>query len=149
MGTVPSHRLVAAAFFLAIVVSIGVAHGSSPDETPESLSRLIKKHRDAGQLAEAEGLLRRKVTLEEQTFGSRSMQVAQTLDTLADLYSEDANYLEAEAVLRTSLSIHATIDGPETTTDNCLVRLAGVVAHQQKFVEAQHLYREVLSRQMR
>jgi tetratricopeptide (TPR) repeat protein len=149
MGTVPSRRLMAGAFFLAIIASIGVAQDSSPDETPESLSRLSEKHRDPRQRAEAERLLRRKVTLEEQTFGSRSMQVAQTLDTLADLYSEDANYLEAEAVLRTSLAIHAAIDGPETTTANCLVRLARVVAEQQKFVEAEHLYREVLTRQMR
>jgi tetratricopeptide (TPR) repeat protein len=134
---------------LAIAASIGIAQDSLPNETPESLSRSSEKHRDAGQLAEAERLLRRKVTLEEQAFGSRSMQVAQTLDTLADLYSEDANYAEAEAALRTSLAIHAAIDGPESTTDYCFGRLAGVVAHQQKFVEAQQLYREILSRQMR
>jgi tetratricopeptide (TPR) repeat protein len=129
---------------------MAVAQGTSPDETPESLSRLIEKHRDTGQRAEAERLLLRKVSLEEQTFGSGSMQVAQTLDTLADLYSEDTNYAEAEAALRNSLGIRAAIDGPQSTsTDYCLAKLAGVIAHEKKFAEAEQLYQEVLTRKTR
>lgn len=147
MGTVPFRRLVAGIFCLATLISMGVAQGTSPDETPESLSRLIEKYRDAGQRAEAERLLRQKVSLEEQTLGSGSLQVAETLDTLSDLYSEDTNYAEAEAALRNALGIRAASDGPQSITDYCLARLAAVVAHEQKFAEAEQLYQEVLTRQ--
>jgi tetratricopeptide (TPR) repeat protein len=148
MGTVPSRRWLAGIFCLASLTSVGSAQGTSPGETQESLSRLIEKHRGAGQLAEAERLLHRKVT-RGQAFGSRSAQVAQTLDTLADLYSEEANYAEAEVALRNVLAIRAAIDGPQSPTTDCLARLASVLAHQQKFAEAEQLYLDVLTRQMR
>ena len=149
MGTIQSRILAVGIACLVLLPTLVVCQDTSPDKTAESLSRLIEKHRSAGRRTEAERLLRRKMALEEQTFGSQSTQVAQDLDTLADVYREDGKYAEAETALENAIAIFVALDDPQSSRNNYrLAKLAAFFTQQRRFTEAEQLYQEVLTRQM-
>ena len=85
---------------------------------------------------------------QEKRFGSESAQVADDLNNLSNLYSEDGKYAEAEIALRNSLALRMkTADSHDSTIDYYLVRLADLETRQRRFAEGAQLYEEVLTRQ--
>jgi tetratricopeptide (TPR) repeat protein len=141
-------KIVAEIFCLLLLPSVSLAQSALPDETRESLSRLIEKYRGAGQLLEAEKSLRQELSLDEQTFGPGSSEVAEDLDTLSDVLSEDGKYTEAETALKDALAIYSVVEGPQRAANPFYMgRLASLGARQQRFAEAEQLYLEILELQ--
>jgi tetratricopeptide (TPR) repeat protein len=119
--------------------------GQSTPDVRESVDRLIQNCRGAGQLSDAEKLLHKAINLDEQAHGVASGEVANDLDTLSDVLSEEKKYSEAEEAIRDVLAIYTALDGPERGTNVIyLGRLANLAAHEQRFAEAEELYQEIL-----
>lgn len=148
MRAVQPRRLMSGIFCLLFFLSMGIARAAPSDDALESVSRQVDKCRSTGRRTEAEGLLRRKITMQEKRFGSESAQVTDDLNNLSNLYSEDGKYAEAEIALRNSLALRMkTADSHDSTIDYYLVRLADLETRQRRFAEGAQLYEEVLTRQ--
>jgi len=119
---------------------------SVPDANRDSIAQLAQDCRSARQLPEAERLLQQKIDLDEQVDGATSRHIAEDLDTLSEVLTEDKKYGEAEKAITNALAIYTLIEGPERATNRFyLERLANLAAQQQRFVEAEQLYEEILA----
>ena len=125
-----------------------LAQATAPNETRESLSQTIQKYRGSGNLQEAEKSLTLLLNLDENAYGRSSREVAEDLDTLCDVLAEDGKYTEAETALEAALASYAVIEGPERTKNSFyLSRLANLAGRQQRFAEAEKVYKEMLTLQ--
>jgi tetratricopeptide (TPR) repeat protein len=131
---------------LLLLSGIALAQANESDEIRESLSQSIQKDRASGQLLEAENLLRQAASLDENTYGRNSRRVAEDLDTLSDVFSEDGKFAEVETTLKAALSIYDVIDGAQIASNSYyLGRLANLASRQQRFADAEHLYKGLLA----
>jgi tetratricopeptide (TPR) repeat protein len=139
-----SIQFLAIGVFLFSNMSVGSAQENGQSE--QSVMQAAENCRSAGQFPQAERLLEEKIALDEQVNGPNSEQIAEDLDTLSDLLTEDKKYAQAEKALRRALVIFTSIDGPERATNPFyLSRLANLAAHQQRFAEAEQTYYQILA----
>jgi tetratricopeptide (TPR) repeat protein len=125
---------------------MALAQATALNETRESLSQTIQKYRGSGSLQEAEKSLTLLLNLDEKAYGRSRSEVAEDLDALSDVLSEDGKYAEAETALKAALASYAVIEGPERTKNSFyLTRLAILAGRQQKFAEAEKVYEEMLT----
>ena len=93
---------------------------------------------------EAERLYRRGLELVTRQFGDNSVRLIHGLNSLAELMGEQSNG-EAEALCRRALSISRSATGPEhPRVADQLHRLAGEIARQGRYAEAETLARQAL-----
>ncbi len=96
-----------------------------------------------GNYDEAESLLRRVLTEQNQLYGEDHPAVAETLNELGELRLERADYDEAEALLRRALAIRRRLFGDrhrEVAVNQ--IDLARVLAARASLTEAEALYRQ-------
>ncbi|HZM10517.1 MAG TPA: tetratricopeptide repeat protein [Candidatus Limnocylindrales bacterium] len=144
-----ARKLIAAEIFSLLLLSgMALAQANESDEIRESLSQSIQKDRVSAHLPEAERLLRQAASLDEDTYGRNSRRVAEDLDMLSDVFSEDGKFAEAETTLKAALSIYDVIDGWRVASNSYyLGRLANLASHQQRFAEAELIYKQLLADQ--
>jgi tetratricopeptide (TPR) repeat protein len=102
--------------------------------------------RNLGNFAEAEPLLRRALTLDEQSFGLNNPNVATCLNNLAALLHDTNRLEEAEILYRRALAIDEQSFGsndPKIAT--CLNNLALLLKASGRLREAEPLYRRALA----
>jgi tetratricopeptide (TPR) repeat protein len=144
-------QLTATVFCFLLLPGTAIAQANESDAFRESLSQSIRKSRTSGDLPEAEQLLVQAVSLDENADGPNSRRVAEDLDMLSDVLSEDEKYAEAETTLKAAMAIYEVNDGPPQVASNPYYqgRLADFASHQQRFAEAEQTYKEVLAIQSR
>jgi tetratricopeptide (TPR) repeat protein len=71
----------------------------------QSLNNLALLHQAQGRFDNVELLLKRALSIRENTLGPERSEVASTLDNLANLLNDQGRYVEAEALLKRSLAI--------------------------------------------
>jgi tetratricopeptide (TPR) repeat protein len=134
--------------WMLLYSNMTLAQAIAPNETRESLSQTIQKYRGFGNLQEAEKSLTLLLNLDENAYGRSSREVAEDLDTLCDVLTEDGKYTEAETALKAALASYAVIEGAERTENSFyLSRLANLAGRQQRFAEAEKVYKEMLTLQ--
>jgi len=116
---------------------------------PEA-ARLLRRAgfylRERAQYSQAEALLLHALTIAERTFGPDHIQVAQTLDNLAQLYRGQGRYQEAEPLYLRALAIKERTLGPEhPETSTTLNNLAQLYRGQGRYQEAEPLYLRALA----
>jgi tetratricopeptide (TPR) repeat protein len=141
-------RIAAPVFCLLLLPGTAIAQANESDEFRESLSQSIQKSRTSGHLPEAEKLLVQAISLDENADGPSSRRVAEDLDMLSDVLSEDEKYAEAETTLKAAMAIEV-IDGPQVASNYYLGKLASLAGRQQRFAEAERIYKELLAIQSR
>jgi tetratricopeptide (TPR) repeat protein len=147
-----ARKLIAVQIFcLLLLPGTALAQATDSDEIRESLSLSIQKSRISGRLPETEKLLKQAVSLDESAHGPSSRRVAEDLDMLSDVLSEDKKYAEAETTLKAAMAIYEMNDGPPQVASNPYYqgRLADLASRQQRFAEAEHIYKELLALQSR
>jgi tetratricopeptide (TPR) repeat protein len=145
-------KLIATPVFCSLLLpGRAIAQANESRALRESLSQSIQKSRTSGHLPEAENLLAQAVSLDENADGRSSRRVAEDLDMLSDVLSEEHKYAEAETRLRAAMAIYEVNDGPPQVASNPYYqgRLADLASHQQRFAEAEHIYKELLASQTR
>lgn len=141
-------RVAGEVFCLLLLAGVALAQTTAPNETRESLSQTIQKYLGSGRRPEAEESLKLLMNLDEKAYGRSSREVAEDLDTLSDVLSEDGKYAEAETALKGALATYAVIEGPERTTNSFyLSKLANLAGRQRRFAEAEQVYQEILTAQ--
>jgi tetratricopeptide (TPR) repeat protein len=137
-------------FCLLLLSRTAIAQANGSDAFRESLSQSIQKSRISGHLPEAEQLLMQAVSLDENADGPSSRRVAEDLDLLSDVLSEDEQYAEAETKLKAAMAIYEVNDEPPFASNPYyLGRLADLARHQRRFAEAEQIFKEVLAIQCR
>ena len=110
------------------------------------LLELAEIRQREGNYAEAETLVRRSLSILEQTLGPNHRHVARGLDGLAHLLQAQGKLGEAETLYRRSLSIREKTLGPNhPDVAQSLNNLANLLQAQGKLGEAAPLYRRSLS----
>jgi tetratricopeptide (TPR) repeat protein len=147
MCSFSARKLIAAEIFSLLLLSgMALAQANDSDEIRGSLSQSIQKERASGHPPEAENLLRQAASLDENTYGRNSRRVAEDLDMLSDVFSEDGKFAEAETTLKAALSIYGVIDGSQIASNSYyLGRLANLAIRQQRFAEAEQMYKGLLA----
>src|SRR6516164_126553 len=99
-----------------------------------------------GHYAEAEPLYKRVLEIREKALGANHLDVAASLNNLAELYRTEDRYAEAEPLFKRALTIKEKALGGE---DPRLVRnlndLAGLYWHEGRYAEAEPLFRRALA----
>lgn len=97
-----------------------------------------------GRATEAEAIALRAIDLYTQVFGETGPHTISAVQNLAFVYAQDERYDKAEAISR---QVMATLDeGGQTFTSeygNALTALAGALALQGRYAEAEGLYQRV------
>lgn len=131
---------------MLLLPGMALAQANETDGIRESLSRSIQESRNSGHLPEAEKLLRQAVSIDEDAYGPNSRNVAEDLETLSDVFTEDGKFAEAQAALGTALAINELTDGPQVSSSSYyLGKQANLAIHQKKFAEAEQFYKESLA----
>jgi Flp pilus assembly protein TadD len=100
---------------------------------------------DQGKYTEAEGFLKRALTICEKALGENDAQVAGTLNALALLYRDQGQYGEAEGLFQRALAIYEKASGKKSwDAADVLSNLASVYYAQGRYAEAEELYRRAL-----
>jgi CHAT domain-containing protein/Tfp pilus assembly protein PilF len=111
-----------------------------------SLNNLALLHKMQGQYSQAEPLLQRALTINEQALGPLHPDVATSLNNLALLYRVQGRYAEAAPLYQRALTIHERALGsahPELATS--LNNLAGIYSTQGQWLEALSLRQRALT----
>jgi tetratricopeptide (TPR) repeat protein len=94
---------------------------------------------------EAEPLLRRALTIYENSFGPEHPNVASGLNNLASVFSATNRLADAEPLYRHALTIYERTLGPEhSEVATALNNLAGLLHATNRLAEAEPLYRRAL-----
>jgi len=102
--------------------------------------------RERAQYKQAEPLLTRALTIQENIDGPKHPDVAITLNNLALLYQEQGQYEQAEPLIRRALAIQEEVLGPEhPDTASSLNNLARLYQAQGKYAEAEPLLKRALA----
>lgn len=104
--------------------------------------------RDRAQYAQAETLVKRALTLDEQRLGSEHPEIANTLDALASIYFEQGKYLQAEALYQQALDIREQSLGPEhpqVATSLSMVAHLHYFIHENTYDESEQMFRRALA----
>jgi tetratricopeptide (TPR) repeat protein/transcriptional regulator with XRE-family HTH domain len=96
---------------------------------------------DRARYAEAEPLFVRSLAIREHCLGSEHLDVAASLNGLADLYREQGKHAEAEPLFQRALAIREQRLGPdEIRVAVSLTNVANLYRDQGKHAEAEPLY---------
>ena len=109
--------------FSALAISIGVlvvepfsnlngVFAQSVEEADRLNRRAIQLYIQ-GRYADAEPLYKRSLAIREKALGPDHLDVAQSLDNLAQVYREQGRYAEAEPLYKRSLAIREKALGPD------------------------------------
>jgi tetratricopeptide (TPR) repeat protein len=113
---------------------------NSPELT-HCLERLSMLYYKQGRYLEAEPLLQKALTLQQQLLGPDHPDVAQSFNNLANLYKSQGRYSEAEPLYLQSLEIleHQS-DSDHLNVSAILNNFAGLYEFQDRHSEAERLY---------
>ena len=81
-----------------------------------------------GKYAEAEGLYKRALTIQEKALGANHPDVARTLDNLANVYDDQGRSSEAERLYKRVLSIREEVLGANHPDRNVSMTLKHLVS---------------------
>ena len=116
---------------------------------PEAAQLLFKAGQylhKRGQYPEATALIMHALTIQEQALGKEHLEVAESLNELAELSREQGKYLEAESHLKRALTIREQVlepNHPDRATR--LNHLARAYHSQGLYTKAEPLYRQALT----
>ena len=102
-------------------------------------------YRERRQYSQAETTYRQALTLREKHLGTNHLDVASSLDALANVYYQQGLYTEIEPLYKRSLSIceqHRGTDHPDTAQS--LNNLAELYRLQGRYSDAEPLYKRSL-----
>jgi CHAT domain-containing protein len=111
-----------------------------------ALGNIANVYFKQGRYAEAEGLHKRALAINEQARGAGPPYAAIALVNLATIYETQGKYAEAEGLFKRSLAIFERALGashPRVATT--LNNLALVYEHQDRFADAEGLYKRALA----
>jgi len=99
-----------------------------------------------GQYAQAERHYRSLLTLRQRRYGPEHVEVASSLNNLADVLESQGQYAEAETLFQKALAMRQKLLGPEhPDVASSLNNLASVLYHQGRYAEAERLYQKALA----
>jgi CHAT domain-containing protein/tetratricopeptide (TPR) repeat protein len=119
-------------------------------ETPAALSNRISELKNSGKYTEAMPLAEQLAALSKSRSGEDSIEHAEALHTLADLYFFQSRYAEAEPIYQRVIAIRERLLGP-THPDvlSTLDTLASIYRFSHRLQEAEQLLTRVLEAQER
>jgi tetratricopeptide (TPR) repeat protein len=120
------------------------------DITFEEAARLLNQAAfysyERGQYAEAESLFKQSLSISAKVSGQDHVDVALSLNNLAELYRVQGKYAEAEILYKQSLAIDEKALGPDHLTVSIdLNNLAGLYQDQGNYTEAEPLFKRSLA----
>lgn len=99
-----------------------------------------------GEYAAAEPLCARALTIREALLEPDHLDIASTLNTLANIYDEEGRYAEAASLHERALAIREKALGPhDPAVGITLHNLAGDYSHQGRYAEAEALHKRALA----
>ncbi len=135
------HRKLIVSLALCLVVASAV---SAQDKWNELNQKVVKLHQE-GKYTEAIKTAEESLEMAERTFGPDHVNVATSLDSLAELYASQGRYSEAEPLYKRSLAIREKRLGPDhLDVATSLNNLAELYRSQGKYDEAEPLYKRSL-----
>jgi CHAT domain-containing protein/Tfp pilus assembly protein PilF len=111
-----------------------------------ALNNLALAYNQQGKYADAEGLLKQVLAIEEKALGANHLRVAQSLNNLAGLYIDEGKYSDAEGLQKRALAIWEKKlgkDHPDVAAG--LNNLAVVYKDQGKYADAEVLFKRALA----
>jgi tetratricopeptide (TPR) repeat protein len=136
-------------------IAFYLAHRTGPDPEAERIDRSLEvtslndsalSLESSGDLAGAEGLLRRALAIAEGALGPDHPDTAGTLNNLASLLEGKGDLTGAEALYRRALRICESRLGPDDPrTARSLDNLAGLLGARGDYAAAAPLYRRALA----
>ncbi len=110
------------------------------------LERLGSYQRERGLLVQAEMALTQALDLQEQSAEADPLDVAQTLNSLGRLFSQQARYHDAQLQYQRALALQEqTLGHDDPRTADSLHNLAALYEHQGQYKQAEDLYRKALA----
>jgi len=118
--------------------------GEHPDFA-QSMANLSWVLVSEGKLADAEPILRETLETRRRLLGEDSLEVADSLLALGDIYERTRRFAEAEALLREAVAIRRKVSPESSQFLNTLKSLAVVLLQQQKPNEALQVVDQMLT----
>ncbi|MBV9648315.1 MAG: tetratricopeptide repeat protein [Candidatus Eremiobacteraeota bacterium] len=98
-----------------------------------------------GEYRAAEQLCLQALTIQENAFGSDHLDVARSLNALANVYIRQGRYAEAELLLTRALTAREKVLGPDhLDVATILINLAIIYDEQGRYADAERLYARTL-----
>src|ERR1039458_9785337 len=91
--------------WIAGVLSVGILPASAQQNEITTLDRQIEQLEKEGRYSKAVPLAQRVLAIEERSLGPDHPDVAQSLNNLAGLYTNQGRYADAEPLYKRSLAI--------------------------------------------
>lgn len=108
------------------------------------LRNLAGNERDQGRFSEAEARFKRALAISEGQ-GQNGLDVASSLNDLAELYLAQGRYGEAEPLLKRALGILEAVSGPQSLYVSSVVSNLGFLcANQARFAEAEAYFKRAI-----
>jgi tetratricopeptide (TPR) repeat protein/CHAT domain-containing protein len=141
-GNYPAALEEAQKFEAAVKARFGVDHPNYGI----ALYNLAVVYQSQGKYADAEGLYKRALAIDEKVHGPSHSYVATTLKRLAGMCEAQAKYVEAEGLLKRALAIREKEFGPDHPDVAAILDdLAKVYDRQGKYTEAEGLLKRALA----
>lgn len=119
---------------------------SQPDVQAALMDSIGQVALGLGRYDQAEPLLERALALRRKTFGPQSLEVAESLEHLAELKKERSQLKVAEGLLRQSLALKRRLLGDrDLAVAKTLNELGTLLADEIKISEAEAVHREALA----
>ncbi|HEY6285805.1 MAG TPA: tetratricopeptide repeat protein [Ktedonobacteraceae bacterium] len=100
---------------------------------------------ELGQYPEATTLIMQSLTIREQTLGTEHLEVAESLNELADLYRKQGTYVKGDPFAKRALAIREKMLGPNhQDVSQSLDNLARLYHKNGQYSEAEPLYKRAL-----
>lgn len=125
---------------------VDIALTGQPEVEASLRNTIGNSYRALGLHDRAETALQQALEIRRKLWGARHVQVAQSLNSLGLLRSDQGRLQEAEQLFRDALPMQRQLLGdrhPDITHN--LMNLASLLADREEFGEAEHLYEEALA----
>ncbi len=125
---------------------VEIALTDQPEVEASLRTTIGNSYRSLGAFAKAEAQLQQALQLRRDHPGDRSLEVAESLNSIGMLRRDQQNSDEAERLFREALTLRRELLGPDHIgLTNSLMNLGGVMLDRGRHDEANDLFREALA----